>query len=55
MEKAFWAEASEERLRETVMSTMLPEEMEEGRRMEGNSIWESVLDMGLNREIGQAY
>lgn len=30
--------ASEEWLRETVMSTMLPEEMEGGRRMEGNSI-----------------
>ncbi len=36
----FWlAMASEWVLRETVMSTMEPEVMEGGRRMEGNSIW----------------
>ena len=36
----FWlAMASEWVLRETVMSTMEPEDMEGGRRMEGNSIW----------------
>lgn len=37
--KAFSVLPSELRLRETVMSTMLPEEMLGGRRMEGNSIW----------------
>lgn len=31
--------ASESVLRETVMSTMEPEVMDGGRRMEGNSIW----------------
>jgi hypothetical protein len=36
--KAFFALVSEEWLRETVMSTMEPEEMSAGRRMEGNSI-----------------
>jgi hypothetical protein len=35
---AFWAADSEERLRETVMSTMEPEEMSGGSRMDGNSI-----------------
>ena len=30
---------SESKLRETVMSTMEPEEMFGGRRMDGNSIW----------------
>ena len=30
---------SEVRLRDTVMSTMEPEEMSAGRRMEGNSIY----------------
>ena len=38
-EKDFWAEASEAMLRETVISTMLPEEIEGGRRIDGNSIW----------------
>lgn len=32
---------SESKLRETVMSTMEPEEMLGGRRMDGNSIWGS--------------
>jgi hypothetical protein len=36
--KDFWAEVSEAWLRETVMSTIEPEEMSAGRRMEGNSI-----------------
>ena len=36
--KDFWELVSEERLRETVMSTMEPDVMEGGRRMEGNSI-----------------
>lgn len=35
------AAASLEVFCETAMSTMLPEEMLGGRRMEGNSIWES--------------
>lgn len=38
VEKAFWDVVSDEMLRETVMSTMLPEVMEDGRRIEGNSI-----------------
>ena len=38
-EKDFWAAASEARLRATVISTILPEEIEGGRRMDGNSIW----------------
>lgn len=37
--KAFREMASESVLRETVMSTMEPEVMEGGRRIEGNSIW----------------
>jgi hypothetical protein len=37
-EKVFWVLASVVRLRETVMSTMEPEVMSEGRRMDGNSI-----------------
>ena len=37
--KDFCEAASEAVLRATVMSTMLPEEIEGGRRMEGNSIW----------------
>jgi hypothetical protein len=37
--KAFCAEFSDEWLRDTVMSTMEPEDMSEGRRIEGNSIW----------------
>ena len=37
--KAFWAVDSEAWLRETVMSTMEPEEMSAGRRIEGNSIY----------------
>lgn len=36
--KAFWAADSEERFRETVISTMEPEDMSGGRRMDGNSI-----------------
>jgi hypothetical protein len=36
--KAFWAADSDERLRETVMSTMEPEDMSGGRRIDGNSI-----------------
>lgn len=36
---AFWAADSEERLRETVISTMEPEDMSGGRRMDGNSIY----------------
>lgn len=36
--KEWVALSSEEALRETVMSTMEPEVMEGGRRMEGNSI-----------------
>ena len=36
--KEDWAASSEAWLRETVMSTMEPEEMEGGRRMDGNSI-----------------
>ena len=39
--KAAWDFCSEAKLRETVMSTMLPEEILGGRRIEGNSIcWE---------------
>lgn len=34
------AAASEDLLRETLMSTMEPERMSGGRRIEGNSIWE---------------
>lgn len=41
--KAACEVASESWLRETVMSTMLPEEMEGGRRIEGNSIWRRGL------------
>jgi len=36
--KAAWDFSSEEIFRETVISTMLPEEMLGGRRIEGNSI-----------------
>lgn len=36
--KDFWEAASEVVLRATVMSTILPEEIDGGRRMEGNSI-----------------
>ena len=36
--KAAWDLDSDWRLRETVMSTILPEEMLGGRRIEGNSI-----------------
>ena len=39
--KDFCEEASELWFRETVMSTMLPVEIEGGRRMEGNSIYRS--------------
>lgn len=39
----FWlAIASEWVLRETVMSTIEPDDIEGGRRMEGNSIWSVV-------------
>ena len=41
-----WARVSEWVLRETVMSTMEPEVMEGGRRMEGNSIW-SVISIAV--------
>ena len=36
--KDFWAACSEAVLRATLMSTMEPEVIEGGRRMEGNSI-----------------
>ena len=36
--KVFCATVSEAWLRETVMSTMEPDDMEGGRRIEGNSI-----------------
>ena len=36
--KAFWDASSDCVLRETVISTILPEDIEGGRRMEGNSI-----------------
>lgn len=36
--KAFWAAASEAVLRATLMSTMEPEVIDGGRRMDGNSI-----------------
>jgi len=39
--KAAWDLVSELRFRATVISTMLPEEILGGRRMEGNSIWTS--------------
>jgi hypothetical protein len=38
VENAFCAEASAAKLRETVMSTIEPEVMLGGRRIEGNSI-----------------
>ena len=37
--KEAWDWTSDVRLRATVMSTMDPDEMLGGRRMEGNSIW----------------
>jgi hypothetical protein len=40
--KEDWDFCSEPKLRDTVMSTMLPEEMLGGRRMEGNSICEQL-------------
>lgn len=40
--KAVWDFSSEAKLRATVMSTMLPEEMLGGSRMEGNSIWKGI-------------
>jgi len=47
------AVASESRFRETVMSTMEPEEMSGGRRMEGNSIWTFVsLQLGVGGRLG---
>lgn len=39
VEKVFWESVSEEVLRATVMSTMEPDVIDGGRRMEGNSIW----------------
>ena len=50
-EKDFWAEASEAVLRATVMSTILPEEIEEGRRIDGNSIW---MDQSQLNTLGLA-
>lgn len=41
--KAFWDVCSEAKFRETVMSTMLPEEMFGGSNMEGNSIYRNLL------------
>ena len=35
----FWEADSEDWFRETVISTMEPDVMEGGRRIEGNSIW----------------
>jgi hypothetical protein len=40
--KAFCDCDSEVVLRDTVMSTMEPEEMSAGRRIEGNSIWNGL-------------
>ena len=40
LEKAFCVAASDAVLRETVISTMLPEEIEGGRRIDGNSIYQ---------------
>lgn len=40
LEKAFCAAASDAVLRETVISTILPEEIEGGRRIDGNSIYQ---------------
>ena len=47
-----WASASEWVLRETVISTMEPEVMEGGSRMEGNSIWSVISIAGLFHEAG---
>ena len=41
-EKDFCVDASVERLRDTVMSTMDPEVMSEGSRIDGNSIYEEL-------------
>ena len=38
LENDFWEEVSEERFRETVMSTMEPDVIDGGSRIEGNSI-----------------
>ena len=41
--KAAWDFCSERKFRDTVISTILPEEISGGRRMEGNSIWARSL------------
>lgn len=58
--KAVCERASESWLRETVMSTMLPEDMEAGRRIDGNSIcgglvacWTVEGDGGERVELGE--
>ena len=45
-----WDFCSETKFRDTVMSTMLPEEIFGGRRMDGNSIWEQELVCCLGLE-----
>lgn len=49
LEKAFCALASDEVLRATVISTMLPDDIEGGRRMEGNSIYIACLAEGFEK------
>jgi hypothetical protein len=44
---------SEVKLRATVISTMLPEEILGGRRMEGNSICGLLSVRGLRKEVGR--
>jgi hypothetical protein len=44
--KAVWDFCSELKFRDTVISTILPEEMFGGRRMDGNSIWETIISLG---------
>lgn len=46
VEKDFWEVVSEAALRATVMSTMEPEVMEGGSKIEGNSIWGIVMSVG---------
>jgi hypothetical protein len=45
-EKDFCDAASEVKFRETVMSTIEPEDISGGRRIEGNSILIDLLDVG---------
>lgn len=45
--KARSASSSEATLRATVTSTMEPEEMSGGRRMDGNSIWHQMVRLTL--------